>query len=75
MFAETRMVATVSYLALICITLGVAYGMPDSTGGKTPLIIVCVISQFLALCWYTLSYIPFARQAVLSCLQGCCKFS
>ncbi|CAF1331504.1 unnamed protein product, partial [Didymodactylos carnosus] len=35
------------------------------------LVLLFVILQFLALMWYTLSYIPFARNAVKSCCQGC----
>ena len=71
MFAETRRIATAVYLILIIVTMSVAFGYKGD--GKVALIILCVISHFLALCWYTLSYIPFARQAVTSCLGSCCK--
>jgi len=71
MFAETRRVATSVYLLLIIVTISVAFGYTGD--GKVALIVLCVVGQFLALCWYTLSYIPFARQAVLSCLGSCCK--
>ena len=71
MFAETRRIATSIYLTLIIVTIAVAFGYKGD--GKVALIVLCVIAQFLSLCWYTLSYIPFARQAVLSCLGSCCK--
>jgi hypothetical protein len=74
MFAETRRTATCVYLILIIVTLSIAFGYDDGgSGSKGWLVIFCVILQFLSLCWYTLSYIPFARQMVLSCLGSCVK--
>ena len=69
MFHETRRIATVIYLILLIVTLVVATQVTGS--GSVVLVILCVIAQFLALCWYTLSYIPFARQMVMSCLGSC----
>jgi len=69
MFAETRRVATAVYLTLIVVTLSV--GVAYEGDGKLALVLICVFAQFLALCWYTLSYIPFARTMVLNCFQSC----
>ncbi|WAR08481.1 SFT2B-like protein [Mya arenaria] len=35
------------------------------------LTLMCCIIQFIALTWYSLSYIPFARDAVKKCFEGC----
>ena len=69
MFAETRRIATAVYLTLIVVTLSV--GVWYEGGGKLALVLICVFAQFFALCWYTLSYIPFARTMVLNCFQSC----
>ena len=34
------------------------------------LVLACIIVQFLAMLWYMLSFIPFARRAVSSCLKS-----
>ena len=78
MFAETRRVATSIYLLFIIITMAVAFGYDkegNNRNGKVALILLCVLAQFLSLCWYTLSYIPFARQAATACLGSCCKMN
>lgn len=73
MFAPTRAIATLIYLGFMGLTLFLAfYGGHISY--RTLLLVLCIISQFLALCWYTLSFIPFARDIVLTCIkEGCCK--
>ena len=35
------------------------------------LVVVMIIIQFLALVWYTLSYIPYARDLVWGCVTKC----
>ena len=71
MFHEKRRIATCVYLVTMIITLSIAFAYEG--GGKTVLVLLSVLVQFLALIWYTLSYIPFARDAVLGCLKSCCK--
>lgn len=34
------------------------------------LVLVCLIIQIPAYIWYTASYIPFARQCILNCING-----
>lgn len=36
-------------------------------------VLILVVIQFLALIWYTASYIPFARTMIINCFTGCCK--
>ena len=65
MFNKTRIVATIIYVGMIIVTIVVA--VKTSNAGAT---IVCVIVQSLALTWYALSYIPFARNAVKKCVSS-----
>ena len=73
MFHEKRRIATSVYLLTLIVTLSIAYGYEG--GGKTVLVLLSVLTQFLALVWYTLSYIPFARDMVLGCMKSCCRMS
>ena len=69
MFHKSRAIATVIYLVCIVATLIVAcadLGMEN--GAKIAVCIVLIIIQFIALCWYCLSYIPYARTMVKNCL-------
>jgi hypothetical protein len=65
MFARTRIIATLVFLTMIGVTIFVA--VKTQNVGLT---ILCLAVQFLAFVWYTLSYIPFARNAVLGCCKG-----
>ena len=64
MFHEKRIVATSLYLASLVITLIVALiPFSDSTRGfKALIVVLLLICQYVAVGWYCLSYIPFARQ-------------
>ncbi|CAM9196879.1 unnamed protein product [Discosporangium mesarthrocarpum] len=65
MFAPTRVAATVVYLSTLGLTLTVA-SLP-----VVPLrgvfLLVLVVVQFIAMVWYSLSYIPYARQWFATC--------
>ena len=69
MFHKTRAIATSMYLICIVATLIFATG---DLGMKTPtkvgVCIFLIFLQFVALCWYCLSYIPYARQIAKQCL-------
>ncbi|KAG8444497.1 hypothetical protein GDO86_009601 [Hymenochirus boettgeri] len=66
MFAPTRLIATiVMLLCLICTLCAVFWWQ------KNGLAIIFCILQFIAMTWYSLSYIPFARDAVMKCFTGC----
>ncbi|KAI0295552.1 SFT2-domain-containing protein [Russula brevipes] len=60
MFKPVRVVATVVFLAMIIMIFISAFVLDNST-----LCIIFVILEYLAFLWYTLSYIPYARTAVL----------
>lgn len=60
MFKPVRIVATVVFLAMIIMIFISAFVLHSST-----LCIIFVVLEYLAFLWYTLSYIPYARSAVL----------
>nr|XP_006825461.1 PREDICTED: vesicle transport protein SFT2B-like [Saccoglossus kowalevskii] len=66
MFSEKRIIATIVVIITFVLTLcaGLWWGIPV-------LALVFCILQFLALTWYALSYIPFARDAVKKCFGSC----
>ena len=63
MFKKNRWIATSLYLVLIGLTLFIGFSNMKKSR-KIVLIIVCVVLQFLAATWYSLSYIPYARKVV-----------
>lgn len=65
----TRAVCTVVYVATLCITLVLAFATPFT--GQGPLLVICIIVQFLAAVYYILSYIPFARTLVWQICGSC----
>jgi len=64
MWKKDRAVATSVYLVTMILTLVIGI----ATNKKLACIILLVI-QSLAATWYSLSYIPFARQAVTACCK------
>lgn len=64
MFHPTRVVATITALSFLVLTLVVAFKLQ-----KTGLTLICCIVQFLAMTWYSLSYIPYGREAVLKVIN------
>ncbi|XP_046560434.1 vesicle transport protein SFT2B-like isoform X1 [Haliotis rubra] len=67
MFAKTRIIATILVLVMFVLTIVFATALKNGAA----LAILCCILQFLALTWYSLSYIPFARDAAKKCFAGC----
>ncbi|KAF9900314.1 hypothetical protein EC991_007635 [Linnemannia zychae] len=66
MFAPVRMVASIVFLALIVVTLVVAFTIQSSL-----LCLILCIVQFIALFWYSASYIPYGRAAIKKVVGGC----
>jgi hypothetical protein len=66
MFSSTRIIATVIVLLSIVLTIFFA------VKGKAGLALLFCMIQFLAMIWYSISYIPFARDAVKKALSGIC---
>eukprot|EP01041_Mallomonas_annulata_P001652 gene1652-3198_t len=71
MMASNRIFATGIYFSMMGITLFLAF-YPDPIPLRVILLMLAVILQFLALMWYTISYIPFAREAVIASFGSCC---
>jgi len=65
MFAPTRAAASVVMLVALLLTLCSAFWWK-----KGVLALMFVVIQFLAMTWYAISYIPYARDAVLKCCNG-----
>ncbi|XP_069680332.1 vesicle transport protein SFT2A [Periplaneta americana] len=66
MFAPTRVIATIIVIVMFGLTLFAAIGLKKAT-----LALVFVIIQSLAMTWYSLSYIPYARDAVKKTVSAC----
>ncbi|KAJ8248252.1 hypothetical protein GJAV_G00240030 [Gymnothorax javanicus] len=66
MFEPTRLLATCVMLLCFILTLCSAFWWK-----KNGLAIIFCILQFLAMTWYSISYIPYARDAVLKCFTSC----
>ncbi|CAL7951944.1 unnamed protein product [Xylocopa violacea] len=66
MFAATRVIATILVFVTIAMTLFAALHL------KNPgLALLFIIIQSLAMTWYSLSYIPYARDAVKKTMESC----
>ncbi|XP_029789207.1 vesicle transport protein SFT2B [Suricata suricatta] len=66
MFEPTRLIATVMVLLCFTLTLCSAFWWKN----KGLALIFCIL-QSLALTWYSLSFIPYARDAVKKCFAVC----
>jgi hypothetical protein len=68
-----RLIATLLYLLFMGLTLFLAF-YPEEIPGRLILLVFAIFFQFLALIWYTLSYIPYAREMLTWCLgRYCCS--
>ena len=65
MTQPTRLIASIVFLGSMALTLYAVFGI-----GSGILAFFCVVIQFLALGWYVLSYIPFARSCVKNTITG-----
>ncbi len=66
MFDTVRIAATIIYLVAIALTLYFAFA--KNVKVRIIPVVACGIVQLLALLWYSLSYIPYARTMVRKCL-------
>ncbi|XP_064014296.1 vesicle transport protein SFT2A isoform X4 [Pogoniulus pusillus] len=66
MFEPKRLIATIVMLLCLLLTLCAVFWW-----NKKGLAVLFCILQFLAMTWYSLSYIPFARDAVIKCFTTC----
>ena len=68
MFAKTRIVVVLIIIASISLAMISAFVWENVW-----LVLVFIIVEYLALIWYSLSYIPYARKLAKKMLLGCCK--
>ncbi len=68
MFDQTRIVSTCVFLVSMIATLICAFYVDN-----VALIIILCFVQYFALIWYSLSYIPYARDVVTRVLFGWMK--
>jgi len=68
MFDDKRKITTTVYLSTLLLALIVCF-IPFNSDAKLAILVILLLSQFVASLWYTLSYIPFARRAVLNCFR------
>ncbi|XP_053900450.1 vesicle transport protein SFT2B [Malaclemys terrapin pileata] len=66
MFEPTRLIATIVMLLCLILTLCSAFWWHN----KGLALIFCIL-QFFALAWYSISFIPFARDAMKKCFTVC----
>ncbi|KAL3050161.1 vesicle transport protein SFT2A [Gymnodraco acuticeps] len=66
MFDPKRLIATIVMLLCLVLTLCAVFWWH-----KRGLAIIFCIMQFLAMTWYSISYIPFARDAVMKLFTTC----
>ncbi|PAA50318.1 hypothetical protein BOX15_Mlig013861g1, partial [Macrostomum lignano] len=66
MFAPTRLIATLLMLLFMALTLMAAIWWK-----KSVLAVIFCLLQFLALVWYSISYIPYARTAIKNAFSAC----
>ena len=64
MFDETRKVTTIVFLASLVLVLVLCFVNMENIL-KLTLLVTLVLVQFFASLWYSLSYIPFARNTVV----------
>eukprot|EP00483_Globobulimina_turgida_P000648 UN00648 len=68
MFKLHRILATSMYLGAMILTLYLAF-----TQASPILILLSILLQFLAMCWYVLSWIPYGRRMATKCVEGMCS--
>jgi len=67
MFEPTRLIATIVYLTSIVFAILAGLVL------KNPVLaIICVAVEYAAMIWYSLSFIPYARETLWSCFAKCC---
>ena len=64
MWRESRRVATALYLGSLLLTLLVAFTYKHIWGPKGLYLLILMLCQYVSITWYTLSYIPFAQDAL-----------
>ncbi|GAB5359862.1 hypothetical protein AAMO2058_000578500 [Amorphochlora amoebiformis] len=68
-----RLFATSMYFAAMFMTLFCAFYQQEgyTSDARLGAVLVCMFLQFLAMCWYTISFIPFARAIIKRMVAAC----
>ena len=69
---RTRYLATCLYFFCMAATLFFVFFSGLPAAAQLSLIFFFIFAQWCALIWYTLSYIPYAREYLVSCCGTCC---
>ena len=69
---KTRYIASFLYFFCLFATLFFVFFEDLPTAARLSLIFFFIVAQWCALLWYTLSYIPYAREYIVSCCGDCC---
>lgn len=72
MCAPKRRVSFTIYIIALGLTLFFAFATQVPDGARFGCILASLFIQWLALMWYTLSYVPFAHDYICSYLPLCC---
>jgi hypothetical protein len=73
MVAPTRFIATSMYFFMMGVTLFLVF-YPGEIPVRLLFVLISIVLQFLALVWYTISFIPYAREIISSiCQDSCCS--
>ncbi|KJH51799.1 SFT2-like protein [Dictyocaulus viviparus] len=67
MFDSTRWLTSLFYVG--CISLSLISGLILK---NAPLALIFLVGQYIAVAWYSLSYIPYARETVIRFFGSCC---
>jgi len=67
MFEPSRLIATLVYLLMIALTLIAGLVLRNPV-----LALIFIFGQYVAMAWYSLSFIPYARETALRCFGNCC---
>jgi len=69
MFDDKRKTTTIVYLSALISAIIICF-IPFNKALKLTLLLILLIVQLFASTWYSLSYIPFARRAVIKCFKN-----
>ncbi len=68
MFDDKRKITTIVYLSTLAASIIICL-IPFDATAKLIILVILLMTQFFSSIWYTLSYIPMARRAVLKCFK------
>ena len=68
MFDSERICATLVFLTSIAMVLFSALVIQIEL-----LVLAFIVVQYLSFIWYSISYIPYGRQLLVSCVKGLCN--